>query len=490
MKKLLLLLLTFSSLSTFAQDECATAIPITANGTTTAPAITGVFVSGCYTHTFDNTGTGPINGLWYSFTPTTSGEVVISSDLAANVAPNSNDTKVSVFTGTCGSLTCLASNDDVSATNYLSTISFPVAPGTTYYIQWDNYWLSAGFNFDLTFTSIPCNKVYTFSKPTNITTTSVTLNWTASVSSPAQYEVEYGALGFTPGSGTVLLTPTNSISISGLTASANYDYYVKSKCDATTSSTASAVQTFSLAKTCPYANGFDNNGQLAGWTTSGNGVGGYGLSVIANAANSQSPSFYWIFNTATTGAVNNWIYSAPIFLTAGESVTTSFWVRCASARSFRLTVGNNNTSAAQTSVIWSNTALLASTYAQQTTTAYVAPSTGIYYFAFNDISAATTAVATLRLDTINFTSVLSTNEFLNSKFSVYPNPTSGIVTVSSNDIAINNIQITDINGRTVKNINANGVNESQINISELSQGIYLMKIVSEQGSVTKKIVKE
>ena len=123
------------SLVSFAQADCTTPLVAT-TGTNTAPAITGVFEGACYNLTADNAA-GPIYGIWYTYTPVSDGEVTINSNLLANVAPNSVDTMLSVMTGTCGTLTCVASNDDVSTTNYLSSATFPVAAGVTYSIQYN-----------------------------------------------------------------------------------------------------------------------------------------------------------------------------------------------------------------------------------------------------------------------------------------------------------------------------------------------------------------
>ena len=48
----------------------------------------------------------------------------------------------------------------------------------------------------------------------------------------------------------------------------------------------------------------------------------------------------------------------------------------------------------------------------------------------------------------------------------------------------------DINGRTVKSLKVDSLTNAQVNISDLAQGIYTVKISSENGSATKKIVKE
>ena len=487
MKKLLLFtILMLGSSALFAQDDCTTPIVITSNGTVTAPAITGAFEAACFNLTADSTG-GPINGLWYSYTPASDGEVTITSNLPANVAPNSVDTMLSVMTGTCGSLTCSASNDDTSATNYLSTLTFPVAAGVTYYIEWSNYWDGNGFDFDFTFTPISCLGTYGVNLQTNTTTTSVTLNWDASLSNPAGYQVEYGPTGFTQGSGTTVSSTTNSVNLTGLTASTVYDFYVRSNCG-TTQSTWTTVNSFSTAKVLPYASGFDNNASLVGWTTSGNGA--YGLSALSGAANAQSPSYYWIFNNTVGAVSNNWLFTPAISLQAGERVTATFYIRCASARSLRFTVGNAPSTAAQTTQVWANASLLATTYAQQTTPTWTAPAAGIYYFAFNDISASATAVATMRLDTVNITSVLGTNDFLSSKFSVFPNPVNNVVNFSNDQNAVvSTVEMADLNGRVVKSLKVNAT-EGQISVGDLATGMYMMKITTDQGVAVKKIVKQ
>lgn len=97
----------------------------------------------------------------------------------------------------------------------------------------------------------------------------------------------------------------------------------------------------------------------------------------------------------------------------------------------------------------------------------------------------TTAVATEALLGVNQLATINSK-----KFNVYPNPANNFVTVSNEDnVAINKISITDINGRTVKSVDANGLSEAQINISELNAGVYFLNIDTNEGSATKKIVK-
>ena len=77
-----------------------------------------------------------------------------------------------------------------------------------------------------------------------------------------------------------------------------------------------------------------------------------------------------------------------------------------------------------------------------------------------------------------------------AKFAVYPNPTTGMVTISNdNNSTLQSVTISDLNGRTVKTLKLNGESTSQINIADLAAGVYMMNIASDQGSITKKIVK-
>ncbi|WP_296145778.1 T9SS type A sorting domain-containing protein [uncultured Flavobacterium sp.] len=81
------------------------------------------------------------------------------------------------------------------------------------------------------------------------------------------------------------------------------------------------------------------------------------------------------------------------------------------------------------------------------------------------------------------------NNVVASKLSVYPNPAKNLINISNSDnVSLTNATITDLNGRTVKSVELNGA--TQINISDLASGVYMMNINSDQGSVTKKIVKE
>jgi Secretion system C-terminal sorting domain len=77
-----------------------------------------------------------------------------------------------------------------------------------------------------------------------------------------------------------------------------------------------------------------------------------------------------------------------------------------------------------------------------------------------------------------------------SKFSISPNPANDFVNISnSENIKVSSVKITDLNGRVVKQSTFDSVSDIQMNVSDLSSGIYMMNINSNEGSVTKKIIK-
>ncbi|MEK8180717.1 T9SS type A sorting domain-containing protein [Flavobacterium buctense] len=76
-------------------------------------------------------------------------------------------------------------------------------------------------------------------------------------------------------------------------------------------------------------------------------------------------------------------------------------------------------------------------------------------------------------------------------FSVFPNPSTNNFTItSSNSSTINGVEMFDINGRIVKSLEFDNLSSADVNIADLSQGVYMLKISSDNGSVTQKVIKQ
>lgn len=72
----------------------------------------------------------------------------------------------------------------------------------------------------------------------------------------------------------------------------------------------------------------------------------------------------------------------------------------------------------------------------------------------------------------------------NKTFSVYPNPTNGVVNIQSTVSAVNNVKIVDLTGKEMMNTNA-----TKIDVSSLSKGIYFIQVTLENGtSSTKRLL--
>jgi len=81
-------------------------------------------------------------------------------------------------------------------------------------------------------------------------------------------------------------------------------------------------------------------------------------------------------------------------------------------------------------------------------------------------------------------------------FNVFPNPTTGVLRIRNEELGIRNVDVFDVSGRNLKskivNLKSEIVNlksEIIIDISNLNSGIYFVKISTETGIQTQKIIK-
>lgn len=93
-------------------------------------------------------------------------------------------------------------------------------------------------------------------------------------------------------------------------------------------------------------------------------------------------------------------------------------------------------------------------------------------------------------DVIVSKEALSTESFFKSNFAMYPNPANNVLNIAGNaGLSMDNVIITDLNGRVVKQQNLSGVASSEINVSDLTAGMYLITISSAEGKGTSKFMK-
>ena len=76
------------------------------------------------------------------------------------------------------------------------------------------------------------------------------------------------------------------------------------------------------------------------------------------------------------------------------------------------------------------------------------------------------------------------------KVSLYPNPTSSIINVVSPDARLSSLEIFDISGRRIQNIDLSTKTQYQIDLGNLQSAVYFVKINTDKGSVTKQVIKQ
>ena len=511
MKKLLLLLLVaFSATAINAQGTTyANATNVVAGATVSVTTMAGTLptVAVCFASYTMNQAATPVAAKckWFKYTPTASGIITVTSVLAVNDVATV-DTRVRVTTGSSAStLTCVASNDDVDAAinDYRSEVTnVTVTAGTTYYILWDNYWSAGAFSFQLIFTPQTCFKPTTFTYLAAPTTTEVSFGWTAPVSgTPTGYEIEYGETSFAQGSGTTVNVVDPTVTLSGLTPSSVYDFYIRTDCGAGDYSIWVGPISFNTQfedATVPYDTSFEYDSYpFIGWsnvTTTGGAwqvyAGTAGSTLIQDGLNAA------FVVSSTTAATDSWIFSRGIMLTAGSPVTISYYVRnyvatpSTNTASYDLKAGFSKDVAGMTIPVASETGLANVTY-EMKSYSFTPAETNTYYLGFNALNAINAAgTHAFFLDNLFVDQVLSVKGVDASNFTVYPNPANNILNVSNkaNDL-INNIQIKDLTGKTVKESDFIAQSTIQMNIADIAAGVYMMTIKTNQGSITKKIVK-
>ena len=201
-------------------DDCESATPITCgnpvSGSTATASADGAPECG-------TTVSAP--GVWYTFTGI-DGTVILST-----CADHGYDTKINVYTGACDDLQCVDGNDDGAFGCYPgSELIMTADAGTTYLVLVQGYDGAVGdFTLDMVCTDCP--------PPTGLNVTPADtlayLSWDPA-NPNGTFTVEYGPLGFAPGTGTVITgiigVDGPPVTIPGLALSAEYQVYLTESC--------------------------------------------------------------------------------------------------------------------------------------------------------------------------------------------------------------------------------------------------------------------
>lgn len=364
-------------------------------------------------------------------------------------------------------------------------------------------------------TSTAAGSLYTFTSactppacmfPSNlnvgtITLTSAVLNWTNGATETA-WNVQYGAPGFTLGTGTIVPVTSHPYTLNGLTAGTGYAFYVQADCGGAGTSTWVGPITFSTAcnivNTFPWIESFEgaifptpcwtkeNLDLGSGWdlisagTTPLPGWTGGTMTTPTGGGNNAA------FCTYTTGGATSndqWLISPQIAVQANHAL--SFQVYWFGHYQDNLTIKVSTTTNASSSFTttllavdtntlihdaWKLFTIDISSYAGQNV-----------YFAFNETIADNAADgAFLAIDLVTIDVASSISQVNQDMISIYPNPAYNTLNIAN---AINpNVNIYNSLGELVLSGNKNS-----FDISALSQGLYIVKVTDKNQTYTKQI---
>src|SRR5262249_37328141 len=124
---------TLTTAAFLANDNCSGAIPVTCpsatNGSTLGAAPQVRLPATCPPMALgDSRASNTIKtGVWYQITPLST-ETIYADTLTA-----SYDSKIAVFSGTCGNLSCVTVDDDI-ASSFHSKVAWQAQAGQAYYL--------------------------------------------------------------------------------------------------------------------------------------------------------------------------------------------------------------------------------------------------------------------------------------------------------------------------------------------------------------------
>src|SRR6056297_2993543 len=305
----------------------------------------------------------------------------------------------------------------------------------------------------------------------NVTQTSVDLNWNASTDNVGVTGYDVYQNGSLLGS-----VENNSANITGLTAGTTYNYYVKAKDAAGNVSGASnTISVTTLSDNVDYCQSQGNNSSYE-W------IDLVELNELSNATGNDGGYADYTSMTATVSrAAEQTIYISCGF--SGSSYTEYWhvWIDWDHSGTFDADeemVSGSSSSADKLSATFTvpSDAQLGTTR-MRVTMKYNAAATACESFSYGEVEDYTINVTTA--GSYAFTSFTDATELSNempTDINVYPNPASDIITVAvENGKRVSTINIYNMIGSIMKVVELNG-NQKEIDISELPAGSYIISV--------------
>jgi len=259
-------------------------------------------------------------GVFYKFTAPYDGAYSIGT--CYGTSPTSYDSRVHVYTGTCGALTCVGGSDNAPGCGTRSDVSVQATAGTTYYVLVTGTYAQPGtFQLSLYCAPPPPCPLPSGLAVSAITDNSAALSFTSGAAAGLSYTVTYQATGGAVQTRTVSSSP---VVLTGLTPGSAYTWSVRTTCTGNTPSAVvngPAFRTTGSHPSCPAP----TNLQVPVFT-----------STTATVLFDAGPGNYQLTYQSTAGGAAQTITanSSPVTLTglvAGRTYTLSLMNACANS---------------------------------------------------------------------------------------------------------------------------------------------------------------
>ena len=326
----------------------------------------------------------------------------------------------------------------------------------------------------------------------NITPFTADLSWTENGTATA-WNIEYGPAGFMQGQGTVVPASTNPYTLTGLTASTDYEFYVQSDCGGGDISTWAGPYTFkTLCDTqLPYIQDFDSGYDC--WTiedTNGDGrTWDHGTSATSLSCVSGNGDYVMFAKFNSGQDMNDWLFSPGFYLTAGVDYTILFSYgndgtsNLVEDMDVYISTGSNSYDAVNGTQILSETGIADGCHSFSNSSITV-PTDGIYYVAFHGKSPAGQDILMIDDFVIDTTSAV---DELTNVTGIYPNPTTGDFVIKSHDLNDAKVFIYSMSGQEIYHRTIDSDNYT-INLNNVKKGVYFVKVTSDNKSYTSKLI--
>ena len=92
--------------------------------------------------------------------------------------------------------------------------------------------------------------------------------------------------------------------------------------------------------------------------------------------------------------------------------------------------------------------------------------------------------------TLHFGRVLGTEDVLLDRIALLPNPTTGELNIISPEVSLQKVEIHDLMGRLVSTVEGNNATSLKLDLSSLQNSIYFVTLTTDQGILTKRVIKK